>query len=133
MTYQEDFHGTRDIHASGDCCTEVEEDTYGATQLGAEIPGNHVVRTAARDDPIRGNGRERYGREESLNSRRMEEWSYNAAADKYDAEALHDSCSSDDPRQTDEEDDAEDVLEARQVDPHEGAHLRQLNMTLFCF
>lgn len=49
-----------------------------------------------------------------------------AAADEDDAEALQHAGRPHHPGQAQEEDDAEDVLEARQVHAHEGAHLRRL-------
>lgn len=48
------------------------------------------------------------------------------AAHEDNQEGLHDSGHADDPRQSQEKDDAKDVLEARQVDPHQCAHVGRL-------
>lgn len=47
---------------------------------------------------------------------------HRTAANKYNQESLNSTSSSDHPRETDEEDDTEDVLDARQVDTDERAH-----------
>lgn len=49
-----------------------------------------------------------------------------AAADEDDTEPLQDPSASHDPRQTQEQDHPEDVLQAGQIDAHEGPHLRRL-------
>ena len=48
---------------------------------------------------------------------------YHTATDADDEEGLHGSGGSDDPRHSNEEDDAEDVLDAGQIDSHESAQI----------
>ena len=48
------------------------------------------------------------------------------AAHEDDQEGLHDAGHPHDPRQSQEQDDTEDVLQARQVDSHQSAHVGRL-------
>lgn len=48
------------------------------------------------------------------------------AAHEDDQEGLHDAGHPDNPRQSEEQNDTEDVLQARQVDSHQSAHVGRL-------
>lgn len=52
-------------------------------------------------------------------------FTYRTTANKYNQESLNSAGGSDYPGETDEEDDAEDVLDAGQVDADERAHARR--------
>ena len=51
---------------------------------------------------------------------------HTGATQAYNGHRFQDACCADDPGQSKEQDDPQDVLEAGQVDAHEGPHLRAL-------
>lgn len=112
-TYQYDLYSTNDVHSGGQRGTRVEQHPHRPAELRPQRARDHEVASARRHHPVSGDG----GHGDS--------GQHGWAATRQDDEEAEDGAScAHDPGETDEQDDAEDVLDAGQEDTDERAHSR---------
>lgn len=111
-SYQHNFNRAHDVHSRRQRGARIEQHADGAAEFRAERARDHKVAPAARHHAVRRNRRHRDGRQHR-----------HTAAHQHDEEALHGASGAHHPRQSNEEDYAEDVLNTREVNADEGAHI----------
>lgn len=99
------FNRASDVHGTGDGCSEPEHGADGAPTFGSKRAANHEIRPASRNYAVRCYCAERDGGGQC-----------DATTDEHQCEGCRHAGRAHNPDHPDEEDHAEDVLDAGEVD-----------------